>query len=285
MYNIIKQKIVHALSDMNYILEEDVLQALKDASQRESSDKGKKVLQRIMQNIEIARQDKIPLCQDTGLVWFYIQAGKDFPLKFSLDECLDEAVYKAYTEGYFRFSIVEDPLQDRKNTKTNTPSVKYYDFKEGSDLTVSILVKGFGSENMSHTAMLEPNAGEKGVRDFIRQTVRQAGGSPCPPIFLGIGIGGTMDLAALMSKKALFRKVGKKHENRYYAELEKNIMKDVNSLGIGPAGIGGDYTCLNAAIEYYPTHIAGLPVAVSINCWADRKAVLHFTASGESTLL
>jgi len=278
MYNTVKNKTIRALHRMNYELTEDVMRALAVSYQEEQSQRGKKILQRILDNLDIARQEKIPLCQDTGLVWFYISIGRKFPLDFSLDQCLDEAVSEAYTRAYLRGSIVKEPLQKRENTRTNTPSLKYYQFHEGKDLRIYILVKGFGSENMSDVAMLTPADGEKGVIAFIRQTVQKAGGSPCPPLFLGVGIGGTMDKAALLSKIALFRTVGTRHEENYYAELEEQISREVNSLGIGPAGIGGRFTCLNTAIEYCPTHIAGLPVALTINCWADRKAILHFQA-------
>lgn len=238
------------------------------------------VLDMIVENLRIADERSLPLCQDTGMVVAFVDFGKKWaPAVHEIQDALNEGIEKAARVGYFRDSVVSDPVFERINTCTNLPAMVYWQPVAKDRLTISLLLKGFGSENCSGVAMLSPTANEKGIVEAVLEIVRQAGGKPCPPIVVGIGIGGTMEQAALLSKRALLREVGKPHEEGRYRELEKRILKEIQTLAIGPGGFGGPLTALGVAIEYAPTHIAGLPVAVSISCWADRKAVLSWEES------
>ena len=261
---------------LNIYLPADVKKKLKEAYHKETHTLARKVLKRILENIEIAEQEKLPLCQDTGMIWTYIENPYNYPISFNLEETLTKIVEKSYKDGFFRKSIVKEPVYKRENTKTNTPIVFYLKETNTNEIKVYLLAKGFGSENTCKVALLNPTEGEEGIIKFVIKAIKEAGGSPCPPIIAGIGIGGTMDYAAFLSKKALFRNLEDINRNTDYAELEKKLLKKINATGIGAGGLGGDITCLGVKIEHFPTHIAGLPVALSINCWADRKAIISF---------
>lgn len=253
------------------ILPKDVKDKIVDASK---SEKGlsRSVLKSILSNLDCAESDNIPMCQDTGMVLLFLEIGRDIDLNgVNLEEVVHNAVEDAYRDGYFRKSVVLDPLNGRINSKNNLPPVLYYDFVDGDKIKISGVLKGFGSENCSKTFMLKPTEGRERVIEVVEETIRSAGGSPCPPTVLGIGIGGTMDYAGKLSKKALLRPLDDENPDPYYKKLEEDILDRVNSLEIGPGGLGGGVTSIGAKIEHYPTHIAGLPVAISVNCWADRK--------------
>ena len=237
------------------------------------------VLEMILENLKISHETNLPLCQDTGMVVGYIEIGSDCPFSMqAIEQVLNQGIGDAVALGHFRNSIVTDPLFDRINTKTNLPAVLHWipkDFGE-KGLTISLMLKGFGSENCGGVAMLSPTTGEDGVVEAIAAIVRKAGGKPCPPIVVGVGLGGTMEKAAILSKKALFRTVGEPHHDARYAALEDRILDRLQQENIGAGGFGGTITALAVAVEHYPTHIAGLPVAVSISCWADRKTICEF---------
>lgn len=263
----IKDKVIEASRKLN----PDVYEKLKKAYEREDREEGRIVLKAILDNIGIASKTGLPLCQDTGMFWVLVSYASSSP--YSLNELLDavkSALEKAAEEGYFRKSIVSEPVFDRLNTKSNLPAVINIELIEGDVSTVDVLLKGFGSENCSAVRMLNPTAGKDGVVSAVLEMVKAAGGKPCPPMFLGIGIGGSLDRAALLSKKALIAK--REHDDERYDELEEEILEKVNALGIGAGGLGGKNTALEVNIEYEGTHIAGLPVALSVSCWADRKA-------------
>ena len=263
----IKDKVIEASRKLN----PDVYEKLKKAYEREDREEGRIVLKAILDNIGIASKTGLPLCQDTGMFWVLVSYASSSP--YSLNELVDavkSALEKAAEEGYFRKSIVSEPVFDRLNTKSNLPAVINIELIEGDVSTVDVLLKGFGSENCSAVRMLNPTAGKDGVVSAVLEMVKAAGGKPCPPMFLGIGIGGSLDRAALLSKKALIAK--REHDDERYDELEEEILEKVNALGIGAGGLGGKNTALEVNIEYEGTHIAGLPVALSVSCWADRKA-------------
>lgn len=263
----IKDKVIEASRKLN----PDVYEKLKKAYEREDGEEGRIVLKAILDNIGIASKTGLPLCQDTGMFWVLVSYASSSP--YSLNELVDavkSALEKAAEEGYFRKSIVFEPVFDRLNTKSNLPAVINIELIEGDVSTVDVLLKGFGSENCSAVRMLNPTAGKDGVVSAVLEMVKAAGGKPCPPMFLGIGIGGSLDRAALLSKKALIAK--REHDDERYDELEEEILEKVNALGIGAGGLGGKNTALEVNIEYEGTHIAGLPVALSVSCWADRKA-------------
>ena len=263
----IKDKVIEASRKLN----PDVYEKLKKAYEREDGEEGRIVLKAILDNIGIASKTGLPLCQDTGMFWVLVSYASSSP--YSLNELVDavkSALEKAAEEGYFRKSIVSEPVFDRLNTKSNLPAVINIELIEGDVSTVDVLLKGFGSENCSAVRMLNPTAGKDGVVSAVLEMVKAAGGKPCPPMFLGIGIGGSLDRAALLSKKALIAK--REHDDERYDELEEEILEKVNALGIGAGGLGGKNTALEVNIEYEGTHIAGLPVALAVSCWADRKA-------------
>ncbi|NLZ52597.1 MAG: fumarate hydratase, partial [Thermoanaerobacteraceae bacterium] len=251
----------------------DIYDKLKEQCEREESPVGKSVLKQIIKNNEIAAQEKIALCQDTGMAVVFIELGQEVMIvDGNFDEAINEGVREAYTVGYLRKSIVNDPVFDRKNTKDNTPAITHVKIVPGDKVKIAVTAKGFGSENMSNIKMLKPADGVEGVKNFVVETAVNAGPNPCPPIIVGVGIGGTMEMAAILSKKALLRPVGKYNSDLRYARLETEILQEINKSGIGPAGLGGRTTALAVNIEYFPTHIAGLPVAVNICCHASRHA-------------
>ena len=267
---ILYKKIYDAVRKLNVFLAGDVKKAIYDAFEKEKG-KGKIVLKNIIENIEIAEKRNIPLCQDTGMIIAFVEVGKNILIDGNIRDTIDRAVKDAYLDGFFRKSVVTEPFFHRENSKTNLPTIVYYDFVEGDSLEIKLLAKGFGSENCSRIFMMKPTATKDELVENIVSVVRNAGGAPCPPVIVGVGIGGTMDYAAVLSKKAFFRDLQSKNSDTEYAELEKELYTKINKLGIGAGGIGGDFTTLGVKIESYATHIAGMPVAVSINCWADRK--------------
>lgn len=254
-------------------LNKDIRDAILNGIKTEESEVSRGVLKNLIDNADIADRKEVPICQDTGMAVFFVEVGKEvFVDGDTLTDAINKGVSQGYTEGYLRKSVVKDPL-DRVNTKDNTPSVIYYDYVQGDRIKLTFAPKGFGSENKGGLKMLNPSDGLQGVIDFVTDTVRHAGANPCPPIVVGVGIGGTMDKAAVLSKKALTRDITIRNENPYYKELEEELLKRINMLGIGPAGMGGTTTALAVNIETFPTHIAGLPVAVNINCHATRHTV------------
>jgi len=271
----IYKKLYEGIKTMNVVLPDDVEKSLKHARKKESNQSAILVLDAILNNIEIAREERLPVCQDTGLVLIFIEQGYQLMVQeTSLNEIIFHAVENAYKDGYFRKSVVLDPLKNRVNTGNNLPPVIYHDMVPGHGLKISCLAKGFGSENYSKTFMLKPTQGENAVINVVKETMQIAGGNCCPPVILGVGIGGTMDWAAKMSKKALLRNINDYHQDLFYKNLEEKILRAVNSIGTGAGGLGGSTTALAVHIETGPTHIAGLPVAISVNCWAERKIIL-----------
>ncbi len=257
----------------NCHINSDIKKALEDGCKTEKSEISRGVLKNLLKNAEIAHEKEVPICQDTGMAVFFIEIGKDvFVEGDTITEAVNKGVARGYTDGYLRKSVVADPLR-RVNTKDNTPAVIYYDFTDGDKIKITFAPKGFGSENKGGLKMLNPSDGLDGVIDFVVETVRKAGANPCPPMVVGVGIGGTMDKAAQIAKKALTRDITVPNADPYYVDLEKTLLDKVNKLGIGPQGMGGTTTALAVNVEVYPTHIAGLPVAVNINCHATRHAV------------
>lgn len=258
--------------EANCHINSDIKNALENAEKTEKSEVGRGVLCDLLENAEIAHNREMPICQDTGMAVFFINIGKDVHVEGdSITEAVNKGVANGYTNGYLRKSVVRDPL-DRVNTKDNTPAVIYYDFCDGDKLEITFAPKGFGSENKSQIKMLNPSDGVEGIIEFVVSVVKTAGANPCPPMVVGVGIGGTMDKAACLSKKALTRSIDERNENPFYRDLEEKLLYEVNKLGIGPQGYGGITTALGVNIETYPTHIAGLPVAVNISCHATRHA-------------
>ncbi|MDF2520666.1 MAG: fumarate hydratase [Clostridia bacterium] len=267
---IIEKAVKELFINANYYLGEDILEKLKCYRKLEISEIGQEMLDRVIENAELAAKNEIAICQDTGMSVLFVELGQDVHVHGkSISDAINEGVRQAYSEGYLRKSVVRDPLI-RKNTGDNTPAVIHYEIVEGESIKIQAMPKGFGSENMSAIKMLKPSDGVEGVIDFVLETVKKAGSNPCPPIIVGIGIGGTMEKAAILSKKALLRPLSEKNADGYYADLEDLLLSKINNLGIGPQGLGGITTALGVRIERYPTHIAGLPVAVNITCHASR---------------
>ncbi|WP_294370928.1 fumarate hydratase [uncultured Clostridium sp.] len=256
--------------EANYFLGADIKEALKKSREEETYELAGQVLDKIILNSEIACNEEMPMCQDTGMACVFLEIGQDVHLiGGNLEEAINEGVRRGYEEGFLRKSVVEDPIR-RVNTKDNTPAIIYYDIVDGDKIKITLAPKGFGSENMSRIGMLKPSDGLEGVKNFIIETVKAAGPNPCPPMVIGVGIGGTFDKAAYLAKKALIRPVNTSNEDEFYRDLEIELLEKINKLGIGPQGFGGKTTALGLNIETYPTHIAGLPVAVNINCHATR---------------
>lgn len=268
------KEIIGAVKEMcisaNYNLGQDVLDAFEKSKKNEESPVGKGIIENLIENAKIAKDNQVPMCQDTGMAVVFVELGQDVQIVGgNITDAINEGVRQGYKEGYLRKSVVEDPLI-RKNTGDNTPAIIYYDIVLGDKIKITIAPKGFGSENMSKTKMLKPSDGIKGVEDFIVETVSEAGPNPCPPIVVGVGIGGTLDKATYMAKKALLRPIGTQSNLEHIKKMEENLLKRINNLGIGPQGLGGTTTALAVNIEVFATHIAGLPVAVNINCHASR---------------
>ena len=256
--------------ESNYYLSNDIRDALCRAKKKETWPLAENVLEQLILNSNITKKEDMPICQDTGMACVFVEIGQEVHIVGGLlQDAINEGVRKGYDEGFLRKSVVKDPI-DRVNTKDNTPSVIYYDIVPGDKLKITVAPKGFGSENMSRIKMLKPSDGVNGVKDFVLETVKLAGPNPCPPIVIGVGIGGTFDKAAYLAKKALIRPLNKRNTDKFYSDLEEELLEIINNLGIGPQGFGGKTTALGLNIETYPTHIAGLPVAVYINCHATR---------------
>lgn len=259
--------------EANYFLTPDMKAALNQAAEMEETILGKQVLRQLKENLKIAAEDRIPICQDTGMVVVFLDIGQEIFLTGGLlEEAVNEGVRQGYEEGYLRKSIVRDPLI-RENTKDNTPAVIHTRLVRGDRIRIKVAPKGFGSENMSRVFMLKPAEGVEGVRNAVLTAVREAGPNACPPMVVGVGIGGTFEKCALMAKEALTREVGGHSELPHIRELEEQLLESINHLGIGPAGLGGQMTALAVNIETYPTHIAGLPVGVNICCHVNRHVV------------
>ena len=257
----------------NRNLPDDVRRCIAASREREDWKPAKETLDKLIENYEIAERDGVPICQDTGVACVFIEVGQDLHIQGDLNEAINEGVRLGYKEGYLRTSVVADPLR-RTNTGDNTPAFIYYEIVPGDKVKLTVAPKGFGSENMSKVAMLRPSDGIDGVKAFILQTVETAGANPCPPIIVGVGIGGTFDKATLLAKKALLCPADDKNSDPYYAKLEEELLESINALGVGPQGFGGRTTALAVKVLSMPTHIAGLPVAVNINCHVAR----HITA-------
>lgn len=275
--NIHTDKIIENVKEMcieaNHFLSEDMKKTLSTAIHTEKSELGKKILNQLEENLQIASYEMIPICQDTGMAVFFLEIGQDVHFEgINLEDAINEGVRQGYTEGYLRKSVVKDPIM-RENTKDNTPAVIHYFIVPGDKVKITFAPKGFGSENMSRVFMLKPSDGIDGVKDAILTAVKEAGPNACPPMVIGVGIGGTFEKCALLAKQALIRPINKHSEIPYVAEMEKDLLDKINKTGIGPGGLGGSTTALAVNINIYPTHIAGLPVAINICCHVNRHSV------------
>lgn len=267
---LITKEVKRLVMEANYFLPEDVLARLNKMREEEDWELASATLDKILVNAEIAKNDQVAMCQDTGMVVVFVEIGQDVHIvNGSLEDAINQGIREGYGEGYLRKSVVKDPL-DRVNTKDNTPGVIHYNVVEGDKLSITVAPKGFGSENMSRIKMLKPAEGLQGVKDFILESVELAGPNPCPPTVVGVGIGGTFEKAAFLAKHSLMRDMEEYSDDPFYEALEKEMLEEINKLGIGPQGYGGKTTAFKVNIESYPTHIAGLPVAVNINCHAAR---------------
>ena len=256
--------------EANHYLTGDMKNALKTAVETEKAPLGKQVLEQLQENLKIAGEDMIPICQDTGMAVVFLEVGQEVHLTGgSLEEAVNEGVRRGYDKGYLRKSVVKDPVR-RGNTGDNTPAMIYTEIVPGENIKITVGPKGFGSENMSAIRMFKPSHGLQGIKDFIIETVETAGPNPCPPMVVGVGIGGTFDKAALLAKKALMRPLDSSNPDPFYADLEKEMLEKINELGIGPQGFGGKTTAIGLNIETMPTHIAGMPCAININCHVTR---------------
>lgn len=271
--NEITRNIREMCIEANHFLSPDMEKAMKNAVQREKSPLGRQILEQLQENLRIAGNDMIPICQDTGMAVIFMEIGQDVHFEGgSLEEAINEGVRQGYTEGYLRKSVVTDPLF-RENTRDNTPAVVYYEIVPGEQVKITVAPKGFGSENMSRVFMLKPADGMEGVKEAILTAVKDAGPNACPPMVVGVGIGGTFEKCALLAKKALTRPVDQHSDIPYVQEMEKELLQRINGTGIGPGGLGGTVTALAVNINVYPTHIAGLPVAVNMCCHVNRHSV------------
>ncbi len=270
--DIITTEIKKMCIEANYTLSSDVSNALLMAKENETDELGEHILSKLCENLDIAKHDQIPICQDTGMAVIFIKIGQQVQIEgCSLSDAINEGVRQGYKEGYLRKSIVGDPII-RENTRDNTPAVIHYEITEGDKIEITVAPKGFGSENMSRIYMLKPSDGIEGVKDAVIETVMLAGPNACPPIVVGVGIGGTFEKCAILSKKALTRDLGVRSSIPYVRDLENELFERINELKIGPAGLGGSITTLGVNVETYPTHIAGLPVAINICCHVNRHA-------------
>ncbi|HHY59488.1 MAG TPA: fumarate hydratase [Clostridia bacterium] len=270
-YSEIVEAVAGLCKEANYYLGDDVLASLKRAMDAEVSETGKQVLEQIIANAAIASKNEVPMCQDTGVAVVFLEVGQDVHITGGgLEEAVNEGVAQGYVEGYLRKSMVSDPFGKRVNTKNNTPAIIHTRIVPGDKLTITVAPKGGGSENMSAIRMLPPSAGRQGIMDFVVETVKNAGPNPCPPIIVGVGIGGNFEKAALLAKEALLRPLGSSHPDEEVAQLERELLERINRLGIGPQGFGGRVTAMAVHVNTFPCHIASLPVAVNINCHAAR---------------
>lgn len=269
---VITENIKEMCIEATHFLTEDMKNVLDDSVTKEESPLGKQILQQLQENLQIAGDEMIPICQDTGMAVVFIKAGQDVHFTGgNIEDAINEGVRKGYTEGYLRKSVVKDPII-RENTKDNTPAIIHYSIVEGNDVEITVAPKGFGSENMSRIFMLKPADGIDGVKNAILTAVKEAGPNACPPMVVGVGIGGTFEKCALLAKEALTRNINEQSKIPYVKELEEEMLEKINCLGIGPGGLGGRVTAFAVNIETYPTHIAGLPVAVNICCHVNRHS-------------
>lgn len=269
----VTQTVKQLFLDCNYFIGKDIMTALEKARENEKSKVGKSVLTQIIENDKLAAKEEVPLCQDTGMAILFVEYGDKVVIEDgSFEDAVNEGVRQAYKDGYLRKSVVKDPVFDRLNTKDNTPAIIHTRIVKGDKIKITAGGKGFGSENMSAIKMLTPSYGIEGVKKFILDTVRTAGPNPCPPIVVGVGIGGTFERCAQLAKKATFRAIDTHNEDERYAKLEDELLESINKMGFGPAGLGGTTTAIGVNIETSPTHIAGMPVAVNICCHAARHA-------------
>jgi fumarate hydratase subunit alpha len=280
MRTIQASKITEAVAKLaieaNYYLSPDIYAALEKGQKDEESPLGREIFNQLVENACIAREENMPICQDTGMAVIFMELGQDVHVEGgNLAEAVDAGVAKGYTEWYLRKSVVDDPLFVRKNTKDNTPAILHLTIVPGDKIKILLAPKGFGSENMSALKMMPPSAGVDGVKKFVVDTVTAAGSNPCPPIVVGVGVGGTIEKATLLAKKALTRPIDRRHANPDYAKLEGELLELVNKTGVGPQGLGGSMTALAVNVEYFPAHIAGTAVAININCHATRHAEIE----------
>ncbi len=266
---LLTETIARLAIEANCVLPCDIKNRIEEARKSEPWETAQGILDKIIENYGIAERNTVPICQDTGVCCVFLKIGQDVHIEGDLRAAVDEGVRLGYGEGYLRKSVVKDPLR-RVNTGDNTPAMLYTEIVPGDRLEITVAPKGFGSENMSRLAMLKPSDGVEGVKAFILKTVEEAGPNPCPPVIVGVGIGGTFDKAAYLAKKALMRSLDERNADPYYADLEAELLEKINTLGVGPQGFGGRTTALAVNIEWMPTHIAGLPVAVNINCHVTR---------------
>lgn len=268
--SVITDTIERLCIEANQVLPEDIKESIQACRASEDGQIACGILDNIIENYEIAEKEQVPICQDTGMACVFLEIGQDVHIAGGdLTEAVNEGVRRGYTNGYLRKSVVKDPVR-RGNTGDNTPAMLYTEIVPGENIKITVGPKGFGSENMSAIRMFKPSAGIEGIKDFILETVETAGPNPCPPMVVGVGIGGTFDKAALLAKKALMRPVDSENEDPYYADLEKEMLKKINQLGIGPQGFGGKTTAIGLNIETMPTHIAGMPCAINISCHVTR---------------
>lgn len=271
----VRDRIKNLVQEANFELQDDVLAVIKDMEKKEESPAGKEVFNQMLQNAQIAREEKLGLCQDTGLAVFFVELGEDVKLNkddglASLRDAITEGTRLGYAEGYLRKSVVEDPLR-RKNTGTNTPAYIHWELVPGDAFKLTFIAKGGGAENMSAIRMFPPAAGLEGIEDFVVETADKGGSNPCPPIIVGVGVGGNFEYAALLAKKALLRRpLGSHNPDPFYADMEKRLLERINKLGIGPQGMGGRVTALAVHVESFPCHIASMPAAVNIQCHSHR---------------
>lgn len=276
MRDIDVKDIINAVAELciraNCVLNDDIYRALENAKKTEKSEIGREILCQLTDNADIAENENVPICQDTGMAVIFVELGQEAHITGGLlTDAINEGVRKGYAEGYLRKSVVSDPFI-RVNTKDNTPAIIHYDIVEGDRLKIIVAPKGFGSENMSKIYMLKPSAGIEGAKDAIVQAVDEAGPNPCPPMVVGVGVGGNFEMAALLAKKALLRPLGSHSDKPHLREMEEELLERMNGLGIGPQGLGGVTTVLGVNVESYPTHIAGMPIAVNISCHVTRHA-------------
>ncbi len=270
--NTITEAVAKLCIQANCVLNDDVYCALENAKKTEKSEIGKEILCQLTENADIAKDETVPICQDTGMAVVFVEIGQEVHIAGGLlTDAVNEGVRKGYTEGYLRKSVVSDPFI-RVNTNDNTPAIIHYDIVEGDKVKIIVAPKGFGSENMSKIYMLKPSAGIEGAKDAIVQAVDEAGPNPCPPMVVGVGVGGNFEMAAYLAKKALLRPIGSHSDKPHLREMEEELLERMNNLGIGPQGLGGVTTVLGVNVESYPTHIAGMPIAVNISCHVTRHA-------------
>ena len=268
--DIITKNIKEMCIEANYMLSDDIKGSIIEAASAEKGQTGKKILEQLKKNMDIAENENIPVCQDTGMAVVFLEIGQDVHIEgCAIEDSVNEGIRQGYDEGYLRKSVVSDPII-RENTNDNTPGIIHYEIVPGDKVKITVAPKGFGSENMSRVYMLKPSDGIEGVKNVIIETVKLAGPNACPPVVIGVGIGGTFEKCALLAKKALIRDINLRNSISYVSQLEDEMLEKINQLGIGPGGLGGSTTALGVNIEVYPTHIAGLPVAVNMCCHVNR---------------